>query len=135
MRLTNVSETFYLLRKNVRLAMDPIIHEEYNSGFQLNNDIALLKLVEHVDTNIHTPACLAPVDADYTGQSAHVYGEKGIVLIHDDGRGVGYILQTFQAGAPLPPAQPTFSTPCLRSISTPSSSSPSWPPQSSSAPS
>ena len=79
MRVTNVSETFYLLRKNVRLAMDPIIHEEYNSGYQLNNDIALLKLVEHVDTNIHTPACLPPVDADYTGQSAHVYGEKGIV--------------------------------------------------------
>ena len=68
----------YFLRKNVRLAMDPIIHEEYNSGFQLNNDIALLKLVEHVDTNIHPPACLAPLDADYTGQTAHVYGEKEI---------------------------------------------------------
>ena len=76
MRVTNSSEPLYLLRKNVRLAMDPIIHEEYNSGFQLNNDIALLKLVEHVDTNIHTPACLPPDDADYTGQSAHVYGEK-----------------------------------------------------------
>ena len=78
MRVTNSSELLYLLRKNVRLAMDPIIHEEYNSGFQLNNDIALLKLVEHVDTNIHTPACLAPVDADYTDQTAHVYGEKEI---------------------------------------------------------
>ena len=72
--------------------MDPIIHEEYNSGFQLNNDIALLKLIEHVDTNIHAPACLPPVDADYTGQSAHVYGEKEIAWIHDDGREVGYIL-------------------------------------------
>ena len=79
MCVTNGSQPVNLLRKNVRLAMDPIIHEEYNSGFQLNNDIALLKLVEHVDTNIHTPACLAPVDADYTGRSAHVYGEKGIL--------------------------------------------------------
>ena len=78
MCVTNGSQPVNLLRKNVRLAMDPIIHEEYNSGFQLNNDIALLKLVEHVDTNIHTPACLAPLDADYTGQTAHVYGEKEI---------------------------------------------------------
>ena len=32
-----------------RLAMDPIIHEDYQKDFQYNNDIALLKLAEEVD--------------------------------------------------------------------------------------
>ena len=40
---------FYFSRKNVRLAMDPIIHEDYQKDFQYNNDIALLKLAEEVD--------------------------------------------------------------------------------------
>ena len=62
-------------RKNVRLAIDPIIHEDYQSEFQFNNDIALLKLAEDVDMDIHTPACLAQIDADYTGQNGRVYGE------------------------------------------------------------
>ena len=92
---------FYFSRKNVRLAMNPIIHEDYQKDFQYNNDIALLKLAEEVhnqflnifflsqnflniifsrsksqvDTAIYTPACLAAVDADYTGQSGRVYGE------------------------------------------------------------
>ena len=39
----------YFPRKNVRLAMDPIIHEDYQKDFQYNNDIALLKLAEEVD--------------------------------------------------------------------------------------
>ena len=38
------------------------------------HDIALLKLKEKVDLSIYTPACLAPTDADYTGQTASVYG-------------------------------------------------------------
>lgn len=92
---------FYFSRKNVRLAMNPIIHEDYQKDFQYNNDIALLKLAEEVhnqflnifflsqnflniifsrsksqvDTAIYTPACLAAVDADYTGQNGRVYGE------------------------------------------------------------
>ena len=67
------------LRKNVRLAIDPIVHEDYQSGVQYNNDIALLKLAEEVDTEIHTPACLASADADYTGQNGRVYGEQSII--------------------------------------------------------
>ena len=39
----------YFPRKHVRLAMDPIIHEDYQKDFQYNNDIALLKLAEEVD--------------------------------------------------------------------------------------
>ena len=39
----------YFPRKNVRLAMDPIIHEDYQKDFQYNNDIALLRLAEEVD--------------------------------------------------------------------------------------
>ena len=39
----------FFSRKNVRLAMDPIIHEDYQKDFQYNNDIALLKLAEEVD--------------------------------------------------------------------------------------
>ena len=92
---------FYFSRKNFRLAMNPIIHEDYQKDFQYNNDIALLKLAEEVhnqflnifflsqnflniifsrsksqvDTAIYTPACLAAVDADYTGQNGRVYGE------------------------------------------------------------
>ena len=42
----------YFPRKNVRLAMDPIIHEDYQKDFQYNNDIALLKLAEEVDNQI-----------------------------------------------------------------------------------
>ena len=38
------------------------------------HDIALLKLKEKVDLSIHTPACLAPRDKDYTGKTASVYG-------------------------------------------------------------
>ena len=60
--------------------MDPIIHEDYEDyedyeKFQFNNDIALLKLAEDVDMDIHTPACLAQIGADYTGQNGRVYGE------------------------------------------------------------
>ena len=61
--------------------MDPIIHEDYQSEFQYNNDIALLKLAEDVDTNIHTPACLPPTNADYTGQNGRVYGEHKMPTI------------------------------------------------------
>merc|ERR1711970_1441889 len=35
---------------------------------------ALLKLAEDVDMDIHTPACLAQIGADYTGQNGRVYG-------------------------------------------------------------
>merc|ERR1719351_641978 len=72
--LSSANDEFDTYRKNVRLAMDPIIHEDYQKDFQYNNDIALLKLAEEVDTAIYTPACLAAVDADYTGQKGRVYG-------------------------------------------------------------
>merc|ERR1719382_2434561 len=73
--LSSANDEFDTNRRNVRLAMDPIIHEDYQKDFQYNNDIALLKLAEEVDTAIYTPACLAAVDADYTGQNGRVYGE------------------------------------------------------------
>jgi len=72
--LSSDSDEFDSNRKNVRLAIDPIVHEDYQSGVQYNNDIALLKLAEDADTDIHTPACLSPADADYTGQKGRVYG-------------------------------------------------------------
>jgi len=61
-------------RKDVALEIDPIVHEDYNNPLSTSNDIALLKLAEPVDLNIYTPACLADLDADYTGQSGRVYG-------------------------------------------------------------
>jgi len=72
--LSTLDDEFDTNRKNVRLAMDPIIHEDYQKEMQYNNDIALLKLAEDVDTDIHVPACLAQIDADYTGQNGRVYG-------------------------------------------------------------
>ena len=56
------------------LEIDPIVHEDYGSPKSSSNDIALLKLAEPVDLNIYTPACLAALDADYTGQNGRVYG-------------------------------------------------------------
>merc|ERR1711936_1413450 len=38
-------------RKNVMLALDPIVHESYKSPNVNSNDIALLKLAEDVDLN------------------------------------------------------------------------------------
>ena len=63
-------------RKEVRLSEDPITHEDFdNNNNNINNDIALLKLVEEVDVKLFTPACLPSVDADYTGRKAQTYGE------------------------------------------------------------
>jgi len=60
-------------RKNVKLVMDPIVHEDYKSPFTDSNDIALLKL-ETVNLGDFAPACLPAVDNDYTGKTAHAYG-------------------------------------------------------------
>ena len=51
-----------------------IIHEDYCVGNENIHDIALVKLKEKVDVSIHTPACLPPKDADYSGKLASVYG-------------------------------------------------------------
>ena len=51
-----------------------IVHEDYCADHHLGHDIALLKLKEEVDLSIHTPACLPPKDADYSGKLASVYG-------------------------------------------------------------
>merc|ERR1712147_537172 len=45
-------------RKNVMLALDPIVHESFRSPKLDSNDIALLKLAEDVDLTTYTPACL-----------------------------------------------------------------------------
>ena len=68
-------------RKEVRLQIDPIVHKNYHRPKRNSNDIALLKLAEDVDLNTYTPACLAPIGADYTGQNGRVYGKaKGSLL-------------------------------------------------------
>jgi hypothetical protein len=67
----------FLSRKNVQLAIDPIVHESYGSNRFSNNidgDIALLKLAEKINLDIYTPACLPPLKANYTGQTGTVYG-------------------------------------------------------------
>ena len=74
----------YFPRKVVRLSEDPIIHDYYTYYPQLNNDIALLKLVEEVDVKVYIPVCLPSVDADYTGRKAQVYGEVSLAIDEDD---------------------------------------------------
>jgi len=59
--------------KSVVLEIDPIVHEDWNPETS-SNDIALLKLSESVDLDVYTPACLADLGADYTGQNGRVYG-------------------------------------------------------------
>ena len=71
-RLCDTDQTFF--RKNVKLALDPIVHESYTTPKLESNDIALLKLAEDVDLNTYTPACLPTSGADYTGQNGRVYG-------------------------------------------------------------
>ena len=65
---------FFLFRKNVMLALDPIVHESYMTPKADSNDISLLKLAEDIDLTTYTPACLPTSGADYTGQSGRVYG-------------------------------------------------------------
>ena len=74
----------YLPRKVVRLSEDPIIHDYYTYYPQLNNDIALLKLVEEVDVKVYIPVCLPSVDNDYTGRKAQLYGEISLAIDEDD---------------------------------------------------
>ena len=67
-------------RKNVKLALDPIIHESWKSPKLHSNDIALLKLAEDIDLTTYTPACLPTSGADYTGQNGRVYGGRSPIL-------------------------------------------------------
>lgn len=72
--LSSATDSADTNRKEVSLAIDPIVHENYNSPYQSSNDIALLKLAEAVDLNVHTPACLPALNTDYTGKTGSVYG-------------------------------------------------------------
>ena len=90
-------KTSFSSRKNVRLEIDPIVHERYKSPKWSSNDIALLKvtiiivtvnnviyiallkLEEAVNLEIFPPACLAPADVDYSGQNARVYGKFDVI--------------------------------------------------------
>ena len=69
------TKPFFGDRKNVKLALEPIVHESYTGNKEEGHDIALLKLAEAVDLKVYTPACLPKSDADYTGQKGQVYGE------------------------------------------------------------
>ena len=73
------------------------MHESYKSPNVNSNDIALLKLAEKVDLNIHTPACLPALNNDYTGKTGSVYGESRIRHVR------GFKIFLSQDGAPLDP--------------------------------
>ena len=68
------------LRKNVKLAINPIVHEKYNFPLTHQNDIALLKLAEAVDLATFPPACLPVHHTDFTGQKGWVYGEDRLPI-------------------------------------------------------
>jgi len=71
--ISSSNDMFDTRRKNVKLVLNPIVHEDYNIGKPTTNDIALLKL-ETVNLNDFTPACLPAVDTDYNGKTGHIYG-------------------------------------------------------------
>jgi prostatin (serine protease 8) len=71
--LTDSDDSDDTKRMVVRLAMNPIVHPNYQSPEQNSNDIALLKL-DYVDLNVYTPACLPVIDTDFTGKTGTVYG-------------------------------------------------------------
>ena len=49
-------------------------HPDYN-GWELVNDIALMRLDQPVDTSVYSPVCLPPsASADYTGKTGWVLG-------------------------------------------------------------
>ena len=97
------------VRKDVALEIDPIVHEDYNNPLSTSNDIALLKLAEPVDLNIYTPACLADLDADYTGQSGRVYGDDFFYR-----GGFPYQVFLYQVGDLWPPALPRAQMSCRK---------------------
>ena len=95
------------------LEIDPIVHEDYNNPLGTSNDIALLKLAESVDLDVYTPACLADLDADYTGQNGRVYGRVLWMLQCSKSE---YEKSFFwQAGDPLPLALQRAQQSCRRS--------------------
>ena len=65
--------------------MDPIVHESYYSPLPNSNDIALLKLVEKVDLNIYSLACLPALNNEFTGKTGSVYGERLVMLKSNPG--------------------------------------------------
>ena len=72
--ISGIDESDIGIRKNVKLAINPIVHERYNFPRSYQNDIALLKLATHVDLTTYPPACLPAANTDFTGQNAWVYG-------------------------------------------------------------
>merc|ERR1719153_111200 len=72
--LSSASDKYDTNRKEVRLEIDPILHENYHSPKKHSNDIALLKLSEAVDLDTYAPACLPSFGADYTGENGRIYG-------------------------------------------------------------
>jgi len=51
-----------------------IAHPNYQNNPFRGYDVALLRLAEEVDLNVHTPACLPESGKDFTGQMGTVYG-------------------------------------------------------------
>jgi len=60
------------IRKNLEVERI-IMHEDYDWNTK-EHDIALVKLTEPLDLSVYTPACLPDRGADFTGETAWVYG-------------------------------------------------------------
>ena len=56
-----------------------ILHPLYNTT-TIDNDIALIKLVDEVDLNVYTPACLPNAGENFEGKTAWVYGRLSGLL-------------------------------------------------------
>ena len=52
-----------------------ITHPDYNASIS-DNDIALLKLLEEIDLEVYTPACVAEDGSTFDGRKAWVYGKR-----------------------------------------------------------
>jgi len=64
---------------------DYIVHEEYN-GYDLSNDIAVVKVNRSIDLNLHTPVCLPGRNEDFVGSAVTALGWGGVTI-----NGNGYV--------------------------------------------
>ena len=56
--------------------MDPIVHEDWFVPKDYSNNIALLKLAEHVNLKSYTPACLPSANRSYVNKMGSASGKK-----------------------------------------------------------
>ena len=71
----------FICRKNVKLSMNPIVHEDWFVPKDHSNDIALLKLAEYVDLKTYTPACLPAANRSFVNKIGSAYGKTTIQVL------------------------------------------------------